>query len=404
MKVLVAHNTYAQPGGEDVVFAAEIALLERYGHEVVRYTADNATIEGLNSASVAATTVWNGDSLAEVRALIQRTRPDVMHVHNTFPLISPTIYYAARREGIPVVQSLHNFRLICPGGLLRRNGATCEQCIGTTTRWHGVVHGCYRGSRAASGVVAAMLGTHRALGTWRNYVDRYIALSEFARSRFVRDGFPEEQIVVKPNFVDCDPGVRGTGGDYALFAGRLSEEKGIDTLMRAFGRMAHPPPLKIAGQGPLMAADGGALRSVEWLGHRTRQETLTLMRGASLLIMPSECYENMPLTIVEAFAVGLPVITTRLGTMAEMVTHGQTGLLYPPGDDAALADTIAWALEHPDDMAAMARRARLQFEAKYTPDENYRQLMAIYRGVMVPGADRSLSSHDELRQEVDCGS
>jgi glycosyltransferase involved in cell wall biosynthesis len=248
-----------------------------------------------------------------------------------------------------------------------------------------------------------MLGTHRLLGTWRNYVDRYIALSEFARGRFVLDGFPEEQIVVKPNFVDCDPGIRPTRGDYALFAGRLSEEKGVGTLLRAVGRMGRAPQLKIAGNGPLMAADRHAQPGVEWLGHRTREETLTLMRGASLLIMPSECYENMPLTIIEAFAVGLPVIATRLGTMAEMVSHGRTGLLFPAGDDAALAETIAWALDHPDDMEAMARRARQQFESKYTPDENYRQLMAIYHGVMVSGADRSLSPNDQLRQEVDCG-
>ncbi|MQA28758.1 MAG: glycosyltransferase [Luteitalea sp.] len=381
MKILVVHNAYTQPGGEDVVFHAEIALLEAHGHQVVRYTADNHDLRDSARASVAARTIWNGASLRDVRALIRQTRPDLMHVHNTFPLISPTVYHAAQAEGVRVVQTLHNFRLICPNAMLRRAGHTCEECVGTSTRWPGVVHGCYRGSRAATGVIAAMLTTHGVLGTWRHKIDRYIALSEFAKSKFVQDGWPEAKIVVKPNFVECEPPVRNAPGDYVLFVGRLSQEKGLSTLLRAMATMSHPPLLKIAGQGPLMDAGGPATR-IEWLGQQTREQTLALMCGASMLIMPSEWYEGMPLTIVEAFAMGLPVITSRIGTMAEMVSHGLTGLLFPPGDANALADTIGWALAHPGEMEAIAVRARQEFDCKYTPEHNYRRLMEIYHGAL----------------------
>lgn len=379
MKVLVAHNFYQRPGGEDVVFRSETALLEARGHEVTRYTANNDDVGRYSAAGLASRTVWNWDTVREVRALIRTKRPDLVHVHNTLPLISPAIYHAAYAEGVPVAQTLHNFRLMCPKAELRRDGRICEDCIGTKTRWPAAVHGCYRNSRLASGVVAAMLTTHRAIGTWRHKVRRYIAMSEFMKRKMVSDGWPAERLVVKPNFLARDPGMGPIGGNYVLFVGRLSEEKGVRTLLSAASRMASPVPIKIAGQGPLMPADASPGGNVEWLGHCPPERIVTLMQGALALVFPSEWYEGCPLTIIEALASGLPVIASRLGNMADMIAHGRTGLLFTPGDADALAETMAWAVSHPEAMAGMALEARAEFERRYTLERNYQSLMQIYR-------------------------
>jgi glycosyltransferase involved in cell wall biosynthesis len=382
MKILVAHNRYQKPGGEDAVFQNETALLESYGHEVTRYTASNDDVGQYSLPVLAAKTIWNTASMRDVRAVLQRTRPDVIHVHNTFQLISPSIYSAAKAEGIPVVQTLHNFRLLCPAAILRRAGHVCEECVGTATRWPSVVHGCYRDSRATTAVVATMLTTHRMLGTWQQKIARYIAQSQFAKQKFVQDGWPADKIVVKPNFLPSDPGGSEARQGFALFVGRLSEEKGVGTLLKAVRGMPGHFSLKIAGQGPLQPADTTADSGVVWLGHQSRLQILHLMKTARVLVMPSEWYESCPMTIIEALASGLPVITTRIGTMPEMVTDGVTGLLVPPADADALGRAITWALGHPAEMEAMGKRARDEFELKYTPDQNYRALMAIYRSVL----------------------
>jgi glycosyltransferase involved in cell wall biosynthesis len=382
VKILVAHDSYQEPGGEDVVFDSETALLEAHGHEVLRYTVTNHDVHRYNAALLAGKTIWNCASEREVGAIIQRMRPDVMHVHNPFPLLSPSIYVAAKSAHVPVVQTLHNFRLLCPKATLRRGGGVCERCVGTLTYWPGVVHGCYHGSSAATGVIAAMLAIHSVIGTWRSSISRYIAISEFAKRKFVEGGWPTEKIDVKPNFLDHDPGMRTAPGQYALFVGRLSEEKGLATLLAAIRRMKRPPALKIAGQGPLMPAAPDAHPGVEWLGHVRRNRILDLMKEASMLIVPSEWYETGPLTIIEAFATGLPVIASRLGTMAEMVTDGVTGRLFSPADAGDLACVMDWAQTHPDEMNAMARRARQEFEIKYSAEFNYRALMQVYRAAM----------------------
>ena len=210
MRILLAHNRYQQEGGEDQSFAAEAAMLRDRGHEVIEYTTHNRAIDGMNHVALALRTVWNATTYAELRRLFRRHRPQIAHFNNTFPLISPSAYYAARAEGVPVVQTLRNFRLLCPNALLFRNGKICHECVSTTTAWPAVVHKCYRGSRAASAVVAAMLTTHRTCGTWHTSVDTYIALTQFSRQTFVDAGFPADRIIVKPNFVYPDPGP-GTG-------------------------------------------------------------------------------------------------------------------------------------------------------------------------------------------------
>lgn len=378
-KVLLVHNFYQQPGGEDQVFAAEAALLESRGHEVVCFTAHNDRVKQLGPLQLGATTLWSHSAHRDLRRLLRRERPQVMHVHNTLPLLSPSVYFAARAEGVPVVQTLHNFRLLCPGGLLLRDGEVCEACVGKAFPAAGVVHACYRGSRAATGAVAGMLGVHRILGTWSRRVDAFIALTEISRRKFIEGGLPPERIRVKPNFVAPDPGMGPHRGGYALFVGRLAPEKGICTLLEAWTRLGETVPLKVVGDGPLAPRVAGCTApGVEWLGRRSREEVLHLMRDARVLVFPSEWYETFGLTMAEAFATGLPVVASRLGAMAEIVADGHTGLHFAPGDADDLVRKIEWAAAHPSELATMGEHARKEFEARYAAGANYRMLMEIY--------------------------
>ena len=379
------HNHYQQPGGEDQVFAAEGDLLEAHGHRVLRYTVHNDRASGMSKPALAKATVWNGTAYQELRALIRRERPQVAHFHNTFPLISPAGYYAARAEGVPVVQTLHNYRLLCPNALFFREGRACEDCLGKTLPWPGVVHACYRGSRPTSGAVATMLTAHRASGTWTRAVDAYVALTEFARQKFVQGGLPTDKVVVKPNFVGSDPGAGEGAGGYALFVGRLSKEKGVRTLLAAWQRLRGKVPLKVVGDGPVapeVAKAAEQLRGVEWLGRQPIDRVIALMKDAQSLVFPSVWYEGFPMVIAEAYAVGLPVIASDLGSMSSLIDHGRTGLRFRPGDPQDLAAQVEWASEHPAELERMRRGARAEFEAKYDAGRNYQMLLEIYRTVV----------------------
>src|SRR6266550_2627380 len=251
MKLLLVHNRYRQPGGEDEVFLRQSELLRSAGHEVLEYTRHNDEIvDGgiLSKANLAARTLWAWDSVARLRALLRREKPDLAHFHNTFPLISPAAYYACQREGVPVVQSLHNPRLMCPAATFYREGRVCEDCLGRCTSWPGIVHACYHNSHLQTAVVAGMLAGHRILGTWQEQVDAYIVFTEFFRQKFVRAGLPREKIFVNPHFLGTDPGMKQEMGDYALFLGRFEPEKGILTLLKAWRSLGHVP-LQIAARG-----------------------------------------------------------------------------------------------------------------------------------------------------------
>jgi glycosyltransferase involved in cell wall biosynthesis len=381
MKVLLVHNQYQQPGGEDQVFMAEVALLEAYGHEVLLYSVHNDQVAGMNPMTLAGSTIWNRLSYRALRSLIRQERPQLVHFHNTLPLISPASYYAAKAEGVPVVQTLHNYRLLCPNALFFRDGHVCEDCQGKFVPWPGVLHACYRGSRPASAAVAAMLTIHRGLRTWTEQVDVYIATTEFAREKFVQGGLPAEKLIVKPNFLHPAPDPGGTQDAYALFVGRLSPEKGLDTLLAAWKRSRDLMPLKIVGDGPLENQVADAVKDlerVEWLGRQPRERVLALMKRASVLVFSSTCYENFPMTILEAFATGLPIIASNLGGMSSLIDHGRTGLQFRPGDPEDLAAKVEWSLAHPVELASMRREARGEFEAKYTAERNYEALKEIY--------------------------
>jgi glycosyltransferase involved in cell wall biosynthesis len=389
MRILIAHNQYLIRGGEEESSAAEQELLRQHGHEVDLYEEHNERVGALSKLRVALKTVWSSESYHILRQRLRRQRYDVVHVQNFFPLISPSIYYAARAEGVPVVQSLRNYRLVCANAALFRDGQVCEDCLGRSVPWPGVVHRCYRDSRVASGTVAAMVGIHRATRTWQRMVAVYIALSRFSRTKLVEGGLPADRIVVKPNFVDGSARPGSGSGGYALFVGRLSPEKGVATLLEAWRQLGGALPLKIVGEGPLEAEVAAACAgdpAIEQLGRRSLAEVYELMGEARFLVLPSEWYEPFGRVAVEAFARGSPVIATALGVMAEMVEDGRTGWLYPPRDAAALAERVRWALAHPDRLAGMRAAALAEFEAKYTPAANYRQLLAIYRRALQAGA------------------
>ena len=382
MKVLVAHNVYQRAGGEDAVFRNETQLLREHGHEVFEYLDDNRRISELGKARLGIETLWSRSSYKKLSALLADCRPDVAHFHNTFPLISPSAYYAARNQGVAVVQTLHNFRLLCPNAIFLRRGRVCEDCLGKTVPFPGVVHGCYRGSRIESAGVAAMLGMHRVLGTWNNQVDLYIALSEFARSKFIEGGLPAAKVMVKPNGLAEDPGQGSGDSNFALYAGRLSPEKGVGVLLSAWNKIGRELPLKIAGDGPQSEEVRRACQpttGLEWLGALERPGLLSLMKRARFIVIPSICYENLPAVAVEAFATGTPVVASNIGALPSIVDDGRTGVLFAPGDAPDLRAKALALASDPDRLATMRRQCRIEFEKRYSPSVSYPLLVEAYR-------------------------
>ena len=382
LRVLVAHNAYRLPGGEDAVVAAEIDLLRRNGHTVIELRRDNAEIDAMGSVALAAQTVWSNATHARARALIQSMRPDVAHIHNTLPLLSPSLHWACSSEGLPVVQTLHNFRLACPQGMFLRDGVACEDCLGRMP-WPAVVHRCYRDSLPQTAMLASTLVLHRGLGTWRRKVDRFIALSEFSRSKFIAAGLDPKRIAVKPNFVDDHETREVVRGGF-LYVGRLSPEKGLPVLAQATSR-GGVESIRVAGSGPDSSMEG--LPGVQLLGLLGQAALAKEMDGARALVVPSICYETFGRVVVEAYARGLPVIASRIGSLAELVDHGVTGLLFAPGDADELLCAMRWAGAHPAAMSDMGRAARRRYEERYTAAINHRQLLDIYRSVIEQGVE-----------------
>ena len=382
MKIIVAHNFYQQPGGEDVVYQAEVDLLRQFGHDVVPFQIHNDSVNGMGRLALLANTVWNRSVYKQFRRLVRETKPDVVHFHNTFPLISPAAYYAAHAEGAAVVQTLHNFRLLCASALFYRDGKVCTECLGKSVPLNGIKHGCYRGSKVQSAVVAGSVAIHRTSGTYGRAVDRYVALTESARDKFVVGGLPSDKIVVKPNFVHPDPGPR-QGGNYAIFVGRLSPEKGVDTLLAAWRTVGDRLPLKIIGDGPLADDVREAMKTnpaITWLGRKPADEIAELIGNAGLLIQPSNCFETFGRVSVEAFAVGTPVVATGHGAMADVVgTDGRLGSLFAPGDPADLAKKVIDLWSNQAALPAMRATVRREYEAKYTGSQNHAFLTDIYQ-------------------------
>lgn len=380
MRILLVHNYYQQPGGEDVVFAAERDLLRARGHDVHTFTDHNDRIRSMRSTTLAVDTIWSRTNFAAVRAALRRTNAQVMHVHNTFPLLSPAVYAAAAAEKVPVVQTLHNYRLVCPAATLFRMGAPCRACMDAALPWPAVRHACYQANRIRSFGVVSMLLLHRMRGTWSRAVTRYVVMSRFARDLFIEAGIPDDRLVVKPHFVAPDPGVGAGDGGYVLYVGRLDAPKGVETLCRAW-QAIDDLPLKIVGDGPLsgrVKALVGAKDNVQVLGHRQRDEVAELMGRASLLVVPSEWYEPFGLVIVESFARGTPVLASAIGPLTELVEDGVNGATFTAGEPTDLATQARRLLSRPERLLPLRDVARRSYLTRYTADRNYQQLMAVY--------------------------
>jgi glycosyltransferase involved in cell wall biosynthesis len=385
MRILTVHNNYRQPGGEEQIFAGESALLEAHGHEVFRYTLDNDDISIVNPLRLAKNTLWNSTVYRDLRSIIRQKQPEIAHFHNTFPLISPAAYYAARDEGVAVIQTLHNYRLLCPNALFFRAGRVCEDCLGQVFPIPGIVHGCYRGNRRDSAMVAATTSFHTILGTWAKAVDKFIVISQFAMNKFIQGGLPAEKLALKSNFLHAVPEPGAGKGGYAVYVGRLSIEKGLGVLLEAWRRLDRPIPLKILGDGPMADLVSEAAREmpeIEWLGRRPSHEVYEIVGNATFLVFPSEWYETFGQVAIEAFAKGTPVVASNIGAIPELVHPERSGLLFRPGDPTDLAAKINWLLAHPQQLAQMRLTTRAEFESKYTASDNYKRLIEIYQSAL----------------------
>jgi len=393
MKILQLHNRYRAHGGEDQVVEDERRSLIEHGHRVWCAYVDNSDLVGWPALLATAwRTSYSRRARDATRRLIARVRPDVVHVHNLFPRLSPALFDACIAEAVPAVMTLHNYRLLCANAIFLRDGRVCEECI-SGSAYRSVLHGCYRGSRLASLPVAHMIERHRRRDTWGSDVACLITLNAFARDRLVEAGIPRSRIEIKHNAV-ADPfdgefaPPRDPGGEVrALFVGRLSAEKGLHTLLRAWRGL--DVPLRIAGGGPLASLRDQREPNVRWLGPLPRARVFQEMRRASFLVFASEWYEGQPLVLLEAMAHGLAVISVRTAAMSELIEDGYNGILVDPGDITAFRAGVARLAADPALREHLGRNARRHFLTRFTPARSYRRLMEIYGRVVGQGAPRS---------------
>jgi glycosyltransferase involved in cell wall biosynthesis len=395
-RVAMFHNEYAMPGGEDESVAMDTALLRERGIEVVPYRASNRELlEGPRTGAALALlrSHFNRRVHEQVARFCRERKPDVAHVQNFWFALSPSVHAACHDAGVATVQTLRNYRLLCVNGMLMRRGGPCEECVGKLP-WRGVAHACYQGSRPLSALVARMIAHNRRRGTWEHDVDAFVALTEFARGRYLAGGLPADRIVVRPNSVG-DPGPVRAPGRGAVFVGRLSPDKGVDLLLRAWQALPEVP-LTIVGDGPQRreaeSAASGSPR-IRVLGQLSHAQSLDEIGRAALLVMASRWYEGFPRVIVEAFAFGRPVVVPRIGSMAGLVRDGVTGFAYDPGSSEALARSVRRVLEQPPaGLLAMSRAARAEYDSLYAPEINGAQLLDVYHQAI-----RSFRSRSGLR-------
>lgn len=387
--VLIVHNRYRQAGGEDAVVQAEATLLADRGHRVERLIVDNSDIaDDLGAGGkirLAVETVWSPRAASRVKAAATALGADVVHIHNFLPQLSPAIHGAARRTGAAVVQTLHNYRLICPAATLLRDGRPCQDCRSLPIALPAIVHACYRESRAQSATVTAMLAVHRLRRTWTRDVDEFIALGAFAADRLSVGGLPRDRILLKPNFIaDTPPPPTGPRAGF-LFVGRLSHEKGIEVLLEAWRQANLPTTLRVVGDGPLadkVAAAAAADPRIIAMGRLDGPAVHAEMTTARALAFPSTWFEGMPVTILEAFSSGIPVIASAHGSLADLVHDGVSGLHVTPGSPESLAAALARLDADVGLAATLGRGARMEYETHYTAATNYVRLIEIYEAAM----------------------
>ncbi len=366
-------------------------MLRARGQEIFEHVLDNATIQQSNLLTVGRESIWNVREADRVQALIREIKPDIMKVDNFYPLLSPSIFKAAKDLGVPTVLSVRNYRLVCPSANIFRDGHVCTLCVGKKLALPAIRYRCYRDSYAQSASVVASNAFARVRGVWHDLVDRYVAVSSFVKNQLVLGGYPEQKIVIKPNFIS-DSGIGDGEGGYALYVGRLTEEKGIRSLIDAWQGVSPKLSLKIIGDGPLEPLVQLASQSnpqIEHLGRRPLAEVIQLLGQAAMLIFPSVWYEPFGRSVVEAYSKGTPVVAAATPPMQAMIQQGRTGLLYTAGDAQALSVAVNSLVGAPETLAAMRRNARERYLEAYTEKQNYEQLMAIFRSVMSSPADRA---------------
>lgn len=390
-RILVVHNDYQQAGGERVAVRAQIDLLRAFGHEPLLYWRDSAAINDFSALQKAAffpRTIYDPSVYREVTDLVRRERVSVAHVHNVFPLISPAVYRALHDEGVPIVQTLHNFRFLCPNGLFYTRGQVCERCKGGNTL-HAVRLRCFRDSYALSALYAAAIAVHRRMGTF-GLIDRYLALTEFGRRKLIESGLVgADRVSVLGNFLPQELpelAARRRHSPYVLYMGRLSQEKGPGMLIEA---MALVPELelKVLGEGPELAplrarAAQLGLTKVAFLGHVTGPAKWALLQEALATVVPSMCYETFSVTALESLASGTPVVASAIGSLPALVEPGRSGWLVPPGDVGALGATLRAVLSERAEAERMGRLAADQVRERYGPRSHYNALMGTYAEVV----------------------
>jgi glycosyltransferase involved in cell wall biosynthesis len=388
MRILIAHNRYQQSGGEDIVVTAESEMLRAHGHTVDRLDVNNDHIQGtLSRITASFGSIYSLQSNRLVKRAIENSKPDIVHIHNFFPTLSPSVFYACAETGVPVIHTLHNYRILCASATLFRDGHICEECVSSRSILPGIQHACYRSSRMGSAITGLGMAIHDQVGTWADKVSAFIALSTFAADKLGSFRIPREKISVKPNSA-VDRGLGSGDGNYALFVGRLSAEKGVQTLIDADAEGALCMDVVILGDGPMKdqvrraaARTGSRLIAKGFVPH---EQTLDYMRSARVLIMPSLCYEGgLSLAIIEAFSLGLPVIGADLGNTGALVQPGETGLLYKVGDPQSLSSTLSRYANNSSEAEHMRKGARAYYLASHTPDKNYRRLVEIYQNAIV---------------------
>jgi len=402
MKVLFVHNYYrtSAPSGEDLIFDRELALLRRQpGWDILLHSRRNdelANVGWRGLVKVALRTPWNQFELEEVRNLIRRYRPDVMHVHSLFPQISPAIMYAAAGTATATVRTLHNYRMVCANGLLLREGEPCMKCLDSKSTMPALLHRCYRDSLKATLPTAASISLHHVLGTWTRCVDAFITFTPFQRDLMVRAGIPESRIYIKPNWMATpeSPVPWAQHENRAVFVGRLTQEKGVDVLIEAWKRLGpNGPRLEIIGYGAEFTRIKHEVECsrlpIVMAGYLSHAQALSRIRTASLVIVPSVCFEGFGLVVLEAMAMGVPVLASDLGSLPTIVRHGWDGEVFPPGVAAALAAAVQRLFSDSQRLREMGRNARENFEANYTEAAHLRALSEIYEAAVAHRRDAS---------------
>jgi glycosyltransferase involved in cell wall biosynthesis len=389
LRVLQVYNEYRRHGGEDTVVDLEAALLRRNGHAVECLRVSTRELERAGKLRLLAAgfgTAWSFRGYAAMKEAIARFSPDIVHAHNTFPLLSPSVFWAAHRAGVPVVQTLHNFRLTCANALLLRDSQPCQKCVGQLP-WAGLRHRCFGSSYCRTAAVTSSNLLHRWLGTFQNKIHAYIALTEFSREVMTRAGLPPERLYVKPNFAPdlARPAQRRL--KRVVFAGIIARFKGVHILLDAWTRLA-PADYQLAlfGDGPdriELERRYVSQRNIIWCGTKSRDQVIEQMGGSRWVVLPSLVYENFPMTVLEALSVGTPVVVPNHGAFARMVTDRQEGLMFSPGNAESLAEAFALGFASPESSwARWSANARNKFVAEFTESSNYPQLMAIYQGAL----------------------